>query len=419
MVATVPNRRRNIRGVLGGLLGRYTSRYSDFDGYWLFGMLVSNLDHLVIDLLQADETPPRHPLALAEALARSVFRDQMAKAGLPLSRAAAASIELKRSSTPSGGHAGDYVVPGFDVTFIARVVSDLGTVYQHTTTIFVAPHDPRREMRATRRLQDDPSRAAPPAQTWHPDVYEKNARFVAELGQPVVDLLGPRRGERVLDLGCGDGVLTARLVELGCDVVGADSSAALVDAARARGLDVRLKDGHALDFGPEFDAVFSNAALHWMKGADRVLAGVYRALRPGGRFVGEFGGSGCVETIHAALIAGLDRRGFDGRAASPWYFPTTEDYGQKLAAAGFDVSYIALIPRPTPLPGDILGWLETFSESFTRGLPVEERASYLDEVRVQVMPRLCDAQGTWTADYVRLRFAATKNELRQIGVEVP
>jgi SAM-dependent methyltransferase len=167
-------------------------------------------------------------------------------------------------------------------------------------------------------------------------------------------------------------------------------------------------DGHALAFGPEFDTVFSNAALHWMKDAERVLAGVHRALRPGGRFVGEFGGSGCVETIHAALIAGLDRRGYDGRAASPWYFPTTEEYGQKLAAAGFDVTFIALIPRPTPLPGDILGWLETFSESFTRVLPAGERAPYLEEVRTQVMPRLCDAQGNWTADYVRLRFAAVK-----------
>jgi trans-aconitate methyltransferase len=257
-------------------------------------------------------------------------------------------------------------------------------------------------------MQHERDPSTQPAQTWHPEVYEKNARFVADLGQPVVELLAPRPGERILDLGCGDGALTARLVELGCTVVGADSSPALAEAARARGLDVRLMDGHALTFGPEFDAVFSNAALHWMKDAGRVLGGVHRALKSGGRFVGEFGGYGCVETIHAALVAGLDRRGIDGRAASPWYFPTTDDYGQKLAAAGFDVGYIALIDRPTPLPGDILGWLETFSESFTRVLPVEERPAYLEEVRVQVKPRLCDAQGKWTADYVRLRFAATK-----------
>jgi trans-aconitate methyltransferase len=257
-------------------------------------------------------------------------------------------------------------------------------------------------------MQREQDRAAPPVQTWDPAAYEKNARFVTELGQPVVDLLAPAPGERILDLGCGDGVLTARLVQLGCDVVGVDSSAAFVEAARARGLEVRQMDGQALDFGPEFDAVFSNAALHWMKDAERVLTGVHRALRPGGRFVGEFGGSGCVETIHTALVEGLQRRGHDGRAASPWYFPTTDDYGQRLEAAGFTVTSIALIPRPTPLPGDIAGWLATFSESFTRILPAEERDSYLDEVRVRVMPHLCDSHGNWTADYVRLRFAATK-----------
>ena len=245
-------------------------------------------------------------------------------------------------------------------------------------------------------------------QTWDPEAYEKNARFVAELGQPVVELLAPVPGERILDLGCGDGALTVRLVQLGCDVVGVDSSPSFVKAARARGLDVRQMDGHALDFGPEFDAVFSNAALHWMKDPDRMLAGVHRALRPGGRFVAECGGSGCVDAIHTALVEGLQRRGYDGRAASPWYFPTAEEYGEKLAAAGFAVTSIALIPRPTPLPGDIAGWLETFSEAFTRVLPAEERAAYLDEVRARVMPRLCDAQGKWTADYVRLRFAATK-----------
>jgi trans-aconitate methyltransferase len=247
-----------------------------------------------------------------------------------------------------------------------------------------------------------------PSQTWHPDVYAKNARFVSDLGQPVVDLLAPRPGERILDLGCGDGVLTRRIADLGCEIVGVDSSAALVDAARAIGLDVRLLDAEALNFGPEFDAVFSNAALHWMRDAARVISGAHRALRPGGRFVAECGGSGCVDTIHRELIAGLDRRGYEGRAASPWYFPTTEDYAEKLAAAGFEVTYIALIPRPTRLPGDILGWLETFSESFTRILPVDERASYLEEVRSRIKPKLCDPQGNWWADYMRLRFSARK-----------
>jgi SAM-dependent methyltransferase len=245
-------------------------------------------------------------------------------------------------------------------------------------------------------------------QTWDPDRYDRNARFVSDLGQPVLELLAPRAGERILDLGCGDGVLTERLVAAGCRVVGVDGSPAQVAAARARGLDAHVMDGQALTFENEFDAVFSNAAMHWMKRADAVIAGVRRALRPGGRFVGELGGEGCVAIIRAALVAALERRGIDGTALDPWYFPDVASYGQRLAAAGFAVRWIALIPRPTPLPGDVTGWLETFAESFTGALPARERPEFLAEVREALRPLLCDASGAWTADYVRLRFAAAR-----------
>lgn len=246
------------------------------------------------------------------------------------------------------------------------------------------------------------------AQTWDPERYARNARFVSDLGAPVVELLAPRTGERILDLGCGDGALTEKLVGLGCRVVGVDASAAQIAAARARGLDARVATGEALDFDDEFDAVFSNAALHWMKRAALVIDGVWRALAPGGRFVGECGGDGCVATIVAALSAALERRGQDARAANPWYFPTVADYRARLEARGFAVASIALIPRPTPLPGDVTGWLETFAESFTGVLPEGERAAFLAEVQDALRPKLCDADGRWTADYVRLRFAATK-----------
>jgi len=168
-------------------------------------------------------------------------------------------------------------------------------------------------------------------------------------------------------------------------------------------------NGEQLDFDNQFDAVFSNAALHWMKRADDVIAGVSRALKCGGRFVGECGGDGCVAAIEGALIAALDRRGMNGRAANPWYFPTVEEYRGRLKAHGFQVNYIALIPRPTPLPGDITGWLETFAESFTALLPTAERPGFIDEVREALRPVLCDGDGNWTADYVRLRFAARKD----------
>jgi SAM-dependent methyltransferase len=246
------------------------------------------------------------------------------------------------------------------------------------------------------------------SQTWDPAAYARNARFVSDLGAPVVELLAPQPGERILDLGCGDGALTARLAEFGCDVVGIDSSPAQVAAAKTLGLDVRVMSGETLPFDQEFDAVFSNAVLHWIKDADPMIAGVYRALRPGGRFVAECGGYGCVETVRSALVSALDRRGIDGNARVPWYFPTPDDYRRRLERAGFRVERIVLIPRPTPLPGDITAWLETFAQAFFVGMSDAERWEYLHEVRALVEPVLLDAAGVWVADYVRLRFAAIK-----------
>lgn len=153
------------------------------------------------------------------------------------------------------------------------------------------------------------------AQHWDPERYARNARFVSHLGEPVVALLAPRPGERILDIGCGDGALTAKLAEAGCRVVGVDASAEQVAAARARGLDARVMNAAELDFEAEFDAVFSNACLHWIKAADAVVAGVRRALKPGGRFVAEFGGGSNVGRIVLALERALERRGIDGRAA--------------------------------------------------------------------------------------------------------
>jgi SAM-dependent methyltransferase len=245
-------------------------------------------------------------------------------------------------------------------------------------------------------------------QTWDPERYARNARFVSDLGMPVAQLLAPRLGERILDLGCGDGVLAAKLAAMGCEVVGVDASEMQVAAARKLGVDARVVSGEALPFREQFDAVFSNAALHWMLRPDDVIANVWRALKSGGRFVAEMGGHGCVETIKTALIAELRHRGIDGKSLVPWYFPTVEDYSGRLRNAGFVISYISLFSRPTLLPGDVIPWLETFAENFLRALPPPERAAYLKEVREEVLPKLCDPRGNWTLDYVRLRFAAQK-----------
>lgn len=246
------------------------------------------------------------------------------------------------------------------------------------------------------------------AQTWDPASYARNARFVSDLGSPVVEMLAPKPGERILDLGCGDGVLTKRLADLGCEVTAIDSSVPQIEAARKLGLNAFVISGEDLPYNEEFDAVFSNAVLHWIRRTDVMLAGVYRALKPDGRFVAECGGHGCIRKIRTALVQALNSRGFNGEARIPWYFPTPGDYATRLERAGFRVDTIALIPRPTPLPGDIIDYLETFARNFFQGFSDEARNEYLQEVRAILEPQLRDADGRWVADYVRLRFAATK-----------
>lgn len=246
-------------------------------------------------------------------------------------------------------------------------------------------------------------------QEWKADRYAQHAHFVPALGQPVLDLLKPSAGERILDLGCGDGVLTEKLVAAGASIVGVDASADMVAAARHRGLDAQVMDGHELGFQQEFDAVFSNAALHWMtRDPDLVIAGVMRALKPGGRFAAEMGGHGCVAAITVAMMAAVERRGIDCKGPTPWYFPTVDDYRARLERAGFSVEYIELIPRPTPLPTDMAGWLETFGAPYFQRLPADQRAGARDDAIAMLRAVLCDERGRWTADYMRLRFLARR-----------
>jgi trans-aconitate methyltransferase len=244
--------------------------------------------------------------------------------------------------------------------------------------------------------------------SWNPKSYAKNARFVSDLGEPLLQLLEPKSGELILDLGCGDGALTEKLSSFGCPVVGVDASFAQIQAAKTRGVNGLVMDGRQLCFKQCFDAVFTNAALHWMKQPEKVVIGMWNCLKPGGRFVGEFGGQGNVDTIRSALHEALRKRGIDPEAVGPWYYPSPVEYAKLLAQAGFTVTHKELIPRPTKLPGDILGWLEVFAQAFTRSLPEGDRASFLDEVRDELEPALRDGSGRWFADYVRLRFTARK-----------
>ena len=258
----------------------------------------------------------------------------------------------------------------------------------------------------------DPGQAVPtphPTQLWDPKRYQTNAGFVAKLGAALIELLEAKPGWRVLDLGCGDGALTIMLSQMGLEVHGVDSSTEQIDAAKARGLSAQVLDGQKLDFAAEFDAVLSNAALHWMKDDPAaVLRGVWNALKPGGVFVAECGGAGNVETIWSALTRAMEVRGYDAKAAYPWYFPRPDAYRSLLEEQGFTVEFVEHFARPTPLPGDISAWLDTFCQSFLGSVLAAERAEIVDEPREALRPKLCDDDGNWTADYVRLRFKAQK-----------
>jgi trans-aconitate methyltransferase len=231
---------------------------------------------------------------------------------------------------------------------------------------------------------------------------------VADLAVGVVELLAPRPGEVILDLGCGDGALTEKIAATGAVVRGADASPGMVAAARARGLSVDEVSADTMRYDGEFDAVFSNAAPHWMPDAEAVIARVWHALKPGGRFVAEMGGLGNIAAIRVALQAVLARCGIDAEKVAASFYPSPAHYRRLLEAAGFTVRSIELIPRPTPLPAGMEAWLNTFRNGVLDLLEAEDRARAVAETVELLRPALCDADGNWTADYVRLRFAAVR-----------
>jgi trans-aconitate methyltransferase len=245
-------------------------------------------------------------------------------------------------------------------------------------------------------------------QTWDTAAYAATGRFVADLAGPVVALLDPKPGEAILDLGCGDGELTARIAASGAAMTGVDSSPSMVAAARERGLNVYEGSGRTALFQEQFDAVFSNAALHWMPDAEAVISAVHRSLKSQGRFVAEMGGMGNIAAIRTALQAVLAQFGIDAEEVAASFYPSPAHYQRLLEAGGFTVRAIELIPRPTPLPHGMTSWLNTFRNGVLDLLPKADRERALAETVALLQPILCDGEGNWTADYVRLRFFAVR-----------
>lgn len=246
-------------------------------------------------------------------------------------------------------------------------------------------------------------------QRWNPEEYHKSANFVPLLGRPVIELLAPSPGERILDLGCGDGTLSAELAGMGAIVVAVDACPEMVASARAKGLDARAADGERLDFpeGESFDAVMSNAALHWMSDHHAVVRGVWNVLKPGGRFAAECGGTGCVRIIREGMKIALGKRGIDYKSRNPWKYPDADTLSNILETQGFKVDCIIRIDRPTPLPDGLRGWLKIFADRHTEGFSAKEREAFFDDVEDYCRSSLYK-DGVWIADYVRLRFLASK-----------
>ncbi|HMG85399.1 MAG TPA: methyltransferase domain-containing protein [Terracidiphilus sp.] len=245
-------------------------------------------------------------------------------------------------------------------------------------------------------------------QTWAPQAYERNGAFVHGLAEGVLELLDAQRGEYILDLGCGDGQLTQRIAVTGAHVLGVDASANMVEAARGRGIEAEQANAELLPFHDgTFDAVFSNAALHWVRDQDEMLAQIHRVLRSGGRFVAEMGGHGNIAAIRVALMAVLERHGYGDREDGVNYYPTAESYTERLKRHGFRLEHMALIPRPTKLAeGGMAGWLRTFRRGVLDGLPEDVREAVVRETAELLASALQDEVGNWIADYVRLRFVA-------------
>ncbi|MDB5141305.1 MAG: methyltransferase protein [Mucilaginibacter sp.] len=250
---------------------------------------------------------------------------------------------------------------------------------------------------------------------WNAELYDDKHAFVFQYGESVLDLLDVKPGERILDLGCGTGHLTRNIQESGADVVGIDASPEMIAQAKEKNPEVNFNVANGADFlfDEPFDAVFSNATLHWIHEQDSLIQCVYNSLKPGGRFVAEFGGKGNMEKMIAATQQVLKQHGYDRLAQTqPWYFPSIGEYTSKLESHGFRVTFAVHFDRKTPLQdGDkgVAKWLAMFGSQFLEGIAESKKQEMLNEITTLLEPYYNEG-GQWYADYKRLRFVAIKEQ---------
>lgn len=250
-------------------------------------------------------------------------------------------------------------------------------------------------------------------QQWNANLYDSNHKFVSMLATDLVKLLSPKAGERILDLGCGTGHLTQEIASCGAEVLGIDSAETMILQAQTNyhKLNFAVVDAINLDFEAEFDAVFSNAVLHWIKQPEKVITGVWKSLKPGGRFVAEFGGKGNIDLIQAALKQAICKEDSAiEEVLNPNYFPSIAEYGSLLEKQGFELTFATLFNRPTPLDGEqgMSNWLKMFRNSVLAAFTEDAQTRILANVEEQLRPSLYK-NGMWFADYRRLRIVAIKD----------
>jgi trans-aconitate methyltransferase len=235
---------------------------------------------------------------------------------------------------------------------------------------------------------------------WDAKRYQSQHSYVFRYGEDLVDLLAPRAAETIVDLGCGAGQLTALIASKGATVTGIDQSPEMIAQARANFPPLDFQLASATDFAmPEpVDAVFSNAVLHWVRDARAVADCVARALKPGGRFVLEMGGSGNMRTV-LRMVGEVA-----GRVAIPWFFPSVGEYAAVLELAGFEVRMATLFDRPTEVDGEngLEDWLVMFGGSMK--LTAEQRGEIARRLRGRMY-----RDGHWILDYRRLRVVAIRS----------
>lgn len=260
-------------------------------------------------------------------------------------------------------------------------------------------------------MGEDALSASPPSTSqWNAADYARVGSFVSELGVAALDLLDPQPGERILDVGCGDGALTRKIVERGATVVGIDNSADMVAAAVAAGIDAHVLDAADMRFDADFDAAFSNAALHWMLDKGAVAAAIFRALKPGSRFAGEMGGEGNIAILRGGIREELATRGYPVPAEDPQWYASPEDFRSVYDAAGFAGIDARIIPRETDLASGVAEWVKTFRAGWLDAakVPEADRDDVAAAVERRLEPQLRRPDGSWFADYIRLRFIMRK-----------